>query len=160
MCVASIGNPCLPNELQAKVFEKTLWLLHLSVLVFVSLTLPRREDQAGGKGSKACWLGGSARWGRVDTFQLAQVLLPVLACRMTRYRFGNVDDGVGMACLNGAEEGEGARWTPLDPPPLIVLGAAQALNCKAWLVAPFHYLCSKLTDTALSGMTDTHREPS
>lgn len=80
MCVASVGNPFLPNELQAKVLNETLWLLHLSVLVFAGLTPPTRtEDQAGAEGSKARRLGGGARRERVDVFQLARVLLTVLA---------------------------------------------------------------------------------
>lgn len=160
MCVASVRNPFLPNELQAKVFNKALWLLHVSVLVSVGLTPPMRtEGQAGAGGSRACGLGGSAQWERVDIFQLARVLLTVLACRMIRYRFGNGGDEVGTAAPEWCWEEE-AGCTPPAPPPLIVLGAAQAPNCKASPIAPFHYLCSRLADTAPSGMMETHKEPS
>lgn len=137
-------------------FIWTCWL-------FAGLTPPTRtEDQPGAVGSKACWLGGSAWWERVDVFQLVRVLLTVLACRMIHYRFGNVDDGVGTAAPERCWGRRRRRRValPLSPPPLTVLGAAQAPNCKASLIAPFHYLCSKLTDTAPSGMRETCKEPS
>lgn len=154
---------CLTN-CKAKVFNKALWLLHVSVLLSVGLTPPMRTGgRAGAGGSEACGLGGSAWGGRVDVFRLPRVLLTVLACRGIRYRFGNGGDGMGMAapewCREEEEEEEAGCTTPA-PPLLIVLGAAQAPNCKALPIAPFHYLCSRLADTAPSGMMETRKEPS
>lgn len=70
----------------------------LSVLVFVSVTATRQEPGAQG--------------GRVDVFQLARVLLALLACRVTPDGFGNVAGEAGMAATGMVLREEEAGCTP------------------------------------------------